>query len=255
MHGTPFGGRAVQDAGEPFFFNASFPHENFSSGENWNHYSPLLCALFIVVDICIRYKRFPARLATIATRKQRSKPAQNGLLFFAAKPPKTKKRPLRQQKKLHFDFSKCSFPFGATGRIRTGDLLITNQLLYQLSHSSTFILGRHKRLYLLYEFFVFRQEVFLLFSSPGQKSSCPPQTLPGQRKLLFPGNAPPHTKQPSYACPRPPGPAIRPPVPCCCAACAVATACPFTTREYVCPSASWPQAKMMLFACFTPAPS
>ena len=27
-------------------------------------------------------------------------------------------------------------PFGATGRIRTGDLLITNQLLYQLSHSS-----------------------------------------------------------------------------------------------------------------------
>lgn len=109
MHGTPFRGRAVQDAGEPFFFNAAFPHENFSSGENWNHYSPLLYALFIVVDICIRYKRFPARLATIATRKQRSKPAQNGLLFFAAKPPKTKKRPLRQQKKLHFDFSKCSF--------------------------------------------------------------------------------------------------------------------------------------------------
>ena len=137
----------------------------------------------------------------------------------------------------------------------TSDLLITNQLLYQLSHSSTFILGRNKRLYLLYEFFIFRQEVFLLFSSPGQKSSCPPQTLPGQRKLLCPGNAPPHTKQPSYACPRPPGPAIRPPVPCCCAACAVATACPFTTREYVCPSASWPQAKMMLFACFTPAPS
>ena len=29
--------------------------------------------------------------------------------------------------------------FGATGRIRTGDLLITNQLLYQLSHSSTYI--------------------------------------------------------------------------------------------------------------------
>ena len=26
--------------------------------------------------------------------------------------------------------------FGATGRTRTGDLLITNQLLYQLSHSS-----------------------------------------------------------------------------------------------------------------------
>ena len=25
---------------------------------------------------------------------------------------------------------------GATGRIRTGDLLITNQLLYRLSHSS-----------------------------------------------------------------------------------------------------------------------
>lgn len=118
----------MQDAGEPFFFNAAFPHENFSSGENWNHYSPLLCALFIVDDICIRYKRFPARLATIATRKQRSKPAQNGLLFFAAKPPKTKKRPLRQQKKLHFDFSKCSFPFGATGRIRTGDLLITKSV-------------------------------------------------------------------------------------------------------------------------------
>ena len=30
------------------------------------------------------------------------------------------------------------FYFGATGRTRTGDLLITNQLLYQLSHSSTF---------------------------------------------------------------------------------------------------------------------
>ena len=178
MHGTSFGGRAVQDAGEPFFFNAAFPHENFSSGENWNHYSPLLSALFIVVDICIRYKRFPARLATIATRKQRRKPAQNGLLFFAAKPPKTKKRPLRQQKKLHFDFSKCSFPFGATGRIRTGDLLITNQLLYQLSHSSTFILGRNKRLYLLYEFFIFRQEVFLLFSSPG----CRTTIDLGQRK-------------------------------------------------------------------------
>ena len=28
---------------------------------------------------------------------------------------------------------------GATGRIRTGDLLITNQLLYQLSHSSNLI--------------------------------------------------------------------------------------------------------------------
>ena len=28
--------------------------------------------------------------------------------------------------------------FGATGQIRTGDLLITNQLLYRLSHSSTF---------------------------------------------------------------------------------------------------------------------
>ena len=27
MHGTSFGGRAVQDAGEPFFFNAAFPHE------------------------------------------------------------------------------------------------------------------------------------------------------------------------------------------------------------------------------------
>jgi len=125
----------VQDAGEPFFFNAAFPHENFSSGENWNHYSPLLSALFIVVDICIRYKRFPARLATIATRKQRRKPAQNGLLFFAAKPPKTKKRPLRQQKKLHFDFSKCSFPFGATGRIRTGEVLTRNQPLIPLKSS------------------------------------------------------------------------------------------------------------------------
>ena len=29
-----------------------------------------------------------------------------------------------------------SYKDGATGRIRTGDLLITNQLLYQLSHSS-----------------------------------------------------------------------------------------------------------------------
>ncbi len=31
--------------------------------------------------------------------------------------------------------------FGATGRTRTGDLLITNQLLYQLSHSSTRMCG------------------------------------------------------------------------------------------------------------------
>ena len=30
------------------------------------------------------------------------------------------------------------FYFGATGRTRTGDLLITNQLLYQLSHSSAY---------------------------------------------------------------------------------------------------------------------
>ena len=32
--------------------------------------------------------------------------------------------------------SKTLLFYGATGRIRTGDLLITNQLLYQLSHSS-----------------------------------------------------------------------------------------------------------------------
>ena len=31
-----------------------------------------------------------------------------------------------------------SLIFGATGRTRTGDLLITNQLLYQLSHSSAY---------------------------------------------------------------------------------------------------------------------
>ncbi len=30
------------------------------------------------------------------------------------------------------------FFFGASGRIRTGDLLITNQLLYLLSHTSKF---------------------------------------------------------------------------------------------------------------------
>nr|DAU86307.1 MAG TPA: hypothetical protein [Bacteriophage sp.] len=29
------------------------------------------------------------------------------------------------------------FSLGAGGRTRTGDLLITNQLLYQLSHTST----------------------------------------------------------------------------------------------------------------------
>ena len=34
------------------------------------------------------------------------------------------------------DFSPRSLAYGATGRTRTGDLLITNQLLYQLSHSS-----------------------------------------------------------------------------------------------------------------------
>ena len=31
--------------------------------------------------------------------------------------------------------------FGATGRTRTGDLLITNQLLYQLSYSSVALLN------------------------------------------------------------------------------------------------------------------
>ena len=32
---------------------------------------------------------------------------------------------------------------GATGRIRTGDLLITNQLLYRLSHSSNKLLNKY----------------------------------------------------------------------------------------------------------------
>ena len=47
---------------------------------------------------------------------------------------------------------------GATGRTRTGDLLITNQLLYQLSHSSVFhkcvnyitISGLHSQPFLLH---------------------------------------------------------------------------------------------------------
>ena len=40
----------------------------------------------------------------------------------------------RQRKSAFMNFMKRFF--GATGRIRTGDLLITNQLLYRLSHGS-----------------------------------------------------------------------------------------------------------------------
>ena len=43
------------------------------------------------------------------------------------------------------------FRRGATGRIRTGDLLITNQLLYRLSHSSVYETFA-RRLYILSNF-------------------------------------------------------------------------------------------------------
>ena len=64
----------------------------------------------------------------------RLEPGFPGGRFYREKPPPaqpvgvvstTKKQPLRTRT-----------AFGATGRTRTGDLLITNQLLYQLSHSS-----------------------------------------------------------------------------------------------------------------------
>ena len=44
-------------------------------------------------------------------------------------------------KKSRLQTQKClqAIICGATGRIRTGDLLITNQLLYQLSHSSIYL--------------------------------------------------------------------------------------------------------------------
>ena len=44
-----------------------------------------------------------------------------------------------------------AFFYGATGRIRTGDLLITNQLLYRLSHSSVYETFA-RRLYILSNF-------------------------------------------------------------------------------------------------------
>lgn len=43
-----------------------------------------------------------------------------------------------------FFFEKAGIMLGATGRTRTGDLLITNQLLYRLSHSSVLYLLAYK---------------------------------------------------------------------------------------------------------------
>ncbi len=59
-----------------------------------------------------------------------------------------------------------SLHHGATGRTRTGDLLITNQLLYQLSHSSIFVVLGATSVFIYYKnFFMFRQEVFHFFKS------------------------------------------------------------------------------------------
>ena len=54
-------------------------------------------------------------------------------------------------KKAAFYQSKTLLFYGATGRIRTGDLLITNQLLYRLSHSSVYETFA-RRLYILSNF-------------------------------------------------------------------------------------------------------
>ena len=42
---------------------------------------------------------------------------------------------MKKDKSLNLSF------FGATDQIRTGDLLITNQLLYRLSHSSKYLIA------------------------------------------------------------------------------------------------------------------
>ena len=52
--------------------------------------------------------------------------------------------------------AKASAFSGATGRTRTGDLLITNQLLYQLSHSSR----KNRQLIYYKRDFAFLQELF-----------------------------------------------------------------------------------------------
>ena len=78
---------------------------------------------------------------------------------------------LNKQKKSAFMNLMKRF-FGATGRIRTGDLLITNQLLYRLSHGSIsrldFVFGTTARNIILqdtkkcYYFFSIYAKIFLI---------------------------------------------------------------------------------------------
>ena len=66
--------------------------------------------------------------------------------------------------------------FGATGRTWTGDLLITNQLLYQLSHSS-----RKNQQLIYYKLdFAFLQELFPILLTVGKYfcAARPPLLLP-----------------------------------------------------------------------------
>ena len=72
--------------------------------------------------------------------------------------------------------AKASAFSGATGRTRTGDLLITNQLLYQLSHSSRKINSS----YIISETSLFFKS-FFQFCWPSEKYFCaarPPLLLP-----------------------------------------------------------------------------
>ena len=58
-----------------------------------------------------------------------------------------------------------SLHHGATGRTRTGDLLITNQLLYQLSHSSIFVVLGATSVFIYYKNFLCFVKRFFTFSS------------------------------------------------------------------------------------------
>ena len=60
--------------------------------------------------------------------------------------------------------AKASAFSGATGRTRTGDLLITNQLLYQLSHSSR----KNQQLIYYKRDFAFLQELFPILLTVGK---------------------------------------------------------------------------------------
>ena len=74
----------------------------------------------------------------------------NKALFPAKAPCKTaSKNPGKARHKAAFP----GFLFGATDLIRTGDLLITSELLYQLSHSSRFYIFCNRQYFIIFPAF------------------------------------------------------------------------------------------------------